>query len=164
MNNKSDETTPLTKDIPVEEGSNGGNATAAAPTENNAPLNNETSGLEEKLSALEKDAEAGGAGGGTNSSSKRKSITAAIIAAEDLLENPKIRLILGIVGAVLLFLFVLVLAIVIIVSESVSSLTFSYQRSYQGPYQNSYQFCFHRTTTPPTASFASCPGLEDRTI
>lgn len=120
MNNKSDETTPLTKDIPVEEGSNGGNATAAsATTENNAPLNNETSGLEEKLSALEKDAEAGGAGA-TNSSSKRKSITAAIIAAEDLLENPKIRLILGIVGAVLLFLFVLVLAIVIIVSESVS--------------------------------------------
>lgn len=118
MNNKSDETTPLTKDIPVEEGSNGGNATAAsATTENNAPLNNETSGLEEKLSALEKDAEAGGAGA-TNSSSKRKSITAAIIAAEDLLENPKIRLILGIVGAVLLFLFVLVLAIVIIVSES----------------------------------------------
>ena len=162
MNNKSDETTPLTKDIPVEEGSNGGNATAApATTENNAPLNNETSGLEEKLSALEKDAEAGGAGGGgTNSSSKRKSITAAIIAAEDLLENPKIRLILGIVGAVLLFLFVLVLAIVIIVSESVNW-NFLIKNLIKTLINS---FITTRTTTPPTASFASCPGLEARTI
>lgn len=115
MNNKVDETTPLTKDP-----DDNGTANAGA-TENNAqpsaPLNNESSGLEEKLSSLEKDAEA--AGGGTGTGSKRKSITAAIIAAEDILENPKIRLILGIVGAVLLFLFVLVIAIVIIVSESV---------------------------------------------
>lgn len=112
MNNKADETTPLTKD-PDDNGT-----TNVGVTENNAPsapLNNESSGLEEKLSSLEKDAEAGGTGNG----SKRKSITAAIIAAEDILENPKIRLILGVVGAVLLFLFVLVIAIVIIVSESV---------------------------------------------
>lgn len=113
MNNKADETTPLTKD-PDDNGT-----AKVGGTENNAPsapLNNESSGLEEKLSSLEKDAEAGGA---TGTGSKRKSITAAIIAAEDILENPKIRLILGVVGAVLLFLLVLVIAIVIIVSESV---------------------------------------------
>ena len=73
INNKTDETTPLTK---PEDGAD------------NAHINNETSGLEEKLS-LEKDTEAA-------QTSKRKSLTAALIAAEDILENPKIRLILGV--------------------------------------------------------------------
>lgn len=100
MNNKSDETTPLTKPNTDTENVAGNN------------VNNETSGLEEKLS-LEKDTEA------AQTTNKRKSITAAIIAAEDILENPKIRLVLGIVCAILLFLLVLVIAIVIISNESV---------------------------------------------
>ena len=98
MNNKLDETTPLTK--PDEN------------VENN--VNTETSGIDEKLS-LEKDTEAA-------QSSKRKSIAAAITAAEDILENPKLRLILAVVCAILLFLFVLVVAIVIIASESVCTI------------------------------------------
>lgn len=95
INNKNDETTPLTQ------------------PEDNAENNtaNETTGLEEKLS-LEKDAEAG-------QTSKRKSITAAIIAAEDILENPKIRLILAVVCAILLFMLVLVLSIILIANLSV---------------------------------------------
>lgn len=98
MNNKNDETTPLTK-----------------PAENAENNVKEASGLDEKLS-LEKDTEA------AQNSQKRKSVTAAFIAADEILQNPKIRLILAIVGGALLFLFLLVVAIMVIVGRDVRDL------------------------------------------
>ena len=82
------ETTSLTK--PIEN------------AENNAK---HASGVEEKLS-LEKDNEAA-------QTSNKKSVTAAFLAAEEILQNPKMRLILAIVGGALLFLFILVVCIVV---------------------------------------------------
>lgn len=135
INNKNDETTPLTQ------------------PEDNAENNtaNETSGLEEKLS-LEKDAEAG-------QTSKRKSITAAIIAAEDILENPKIRLILAVVCAILLFMLVLVVAIILIANLSVRLST----QCHAAVLLTSTCFTF-RMMTQRIDSCASCPGREGNTI
>lgn len=80
--------------------------------EDNAENNvNETSGVDEKLS-LEKDVEAA-------QTSKRKSLATAWEAAQEMIENPKIRLIVAVIGATLLFLFILVVAIVIIASDDV---------------------------------------------
>ena len=79
--------------------------------ENN--VNTEPTGLEEKLS-LEKDTE-------TGQTSKRKSITTALRAAEEVLSNSKIRVILGVVCAILIFLFVIVVAIVFLTNSNVKN-------------------------------------------
>src|SRR5699024_7778813 len=73
---------------------------------------NETSGLDEKLS-LEKDVEA------SQTTNKRKGISGAIVTAEEMLENPKNRLIVAIVCGILLFLTILILAIIIIAFSDV---------------------------------------------
>lgn len=103
--------------------------------------------MEEKLS-LEKDNEAA-------QTSNKKSVTAAFLAAEEILQNPKMRLILAIVGGALLFLFILVVCIVVNYTGDVW-ISFDYQFV-----SNIFAF---RMMIKLTASYESFQNLEDLTI
>lgn len=96
---KTDETTPLTKH---NDDNNGG--------ENN--VGKEQTGLEEKLSSLEKDNEA------ANQNTKRTVINLGNV--EEMLQDQKIRVIIGIVGCVLLLLAIAVIITLLILNANVS--------------------------------------------
>lgn len=109
MNNKTDETTPLTTQ----------EATPDAGEENNVMSDK---ALEEKLS-LEKDAEAAASEAGA----KRKSLTARILGEEEVsLSNPRLRLLLSGLASVLLLLFLI--TVVIILLRSNNDTTYRYLR------------------------------------
>lgn len=134
INNKNNETTPLNR--------------SDENPENNV---NETSGLDEKLS-LEKDVEA------SQTTNKRKGISGAIVTAEEMLENPKNRLIVAIVCGILLFLTILILAIIIIAFSDVCIRNWN-------PIIPTHTHAFpRRTTTRPTDSFVLYRSLADHTI
>ncbi|XP_046912572.2 sodium/potassium-transporting ATPase subunit beta-1 [Dermatophagoides farinae] len=94
---KTDETTPLTKH---NDDNNGG--------ENN--VGKEQTGLEEKLSSLEKDNEA------ANQNTKRTVINLGNV--EEILQDQKIRVIIGIVGCVLLLLAIAVIITLLILNAN----------------------------------------------